>query len=59
MIHLFKLVRDKAGELESLKDSSSPNDKMFIELVEAELFAQKLNTNIDLNRQWSVKEYKI
>jgi zona occludens toxin (predicted ATPase) len=58
--HLFKLVRGTGTEkmLEALKDSSSTKEKIFIDVTEAELFAQKLNSNTEPSHHWYVEEYK-
>ncbi|ADC50592.1 hypothetical protein BpOF4_12705 [Alkalihalophilus pseudofirmus OF4] len=60
--HLFKLVRGTGigteNKLEALKDSSSTKEKIFKDVTEAELFAQKLNSNTEPSHHWYVEEYK-
>lgn len=53
---MFVIIRNVNGITETLKDSSSQDDKMFTDYYKADLLVKQLNENIVPNMHWSVSD---
>ncbi|WP_421100898.1 hypothetical protein ACOKXV_10820 [Sporosarcina psychrophila] len=53
---MFVIIRNKDGETEFLKDSSTQSDKTFADFYTADLLMQQLNQNVIPSKHWTVSE---